>query len=1129
MARAPRIAIDVEANVAGLISDMRAASQAVTRFTETTKKEIKQASSSMEAMQRQLRGVTDLIKISFAGFATGNVLTDLARLADRYSNLDAKLKVATRTVQDYNTAYKEVQRIAHETSTPIEQTVTLYQRLEQSLRQMGVPQRDVLDVTETVNKAFIVSGATSQEASAAIIQLSQAFAAGALRGEEFNSVNEQAPRLMQAIADSLKVPRGALKELAAEGKLTSKVLLDALSGEQAQRIAEEFTTVPLTIERAFQRLKNSILIYVGEANKASQTSQSVASMISSLAENFNKVADAALTLGAVIATVYVGRGISALTQWVETQYKALAASVAARNAAAEEAAAAAAANAAKLRDAQATLAVVEAARAEATARLTAANAAHAQAAAAIAAARANMQGSFAIKVIREAEEQLASAQLARAAAVNELAVLGQQQARLNTVIASSTANVGKEAANAAGKMGLLRSAAAGVGSSLMAMAGGPVGVAVLAIGAMGVAFYQASERAREFRQGVKDAMQAMRNYNSLQSDANKVEAQRQMDLRREQLIGTVKALEDRIRYLARGGGNEAAGLQIVHLQDQLDKAKQKLAEFDKLYRETASKMAANAGRTMEEAARTFQDPATAMVKDFERLRRSMLQSVDPLKAAREELDERIKQLEGMRGKGGLTDSQIDDAIHLAWDDYEKTVASIEKAQDRAGAAARRRAEQEVQAVNDIIEAAKGRNEMLTLELKTGENVGQARKDLIKFELMLENTKNMTLRAQANSIRKMLEENVALEQQIEQRKRLLEAQQRELMLKRQIEDFNQSRQREYQREIEAIRHGGRTAELNSRLNSVADEFRGVRRGIDDDFRQRLNAIPMDDHKARNELQAEYNKLIEQTIIAEQQAINVERDMFAKRLQAQRDWTNGARAAMEDYKARAEDVAGQTRELFTRAFQRIEDAIVQFAMTGKLNFKDFVNSVVEDFIRMETRILLSKVFEWLTNWVISAFTAAPASSGSTSSGSTSSGSSGFVGPRAKGAAYVGNVEHYAAGGTFTNQIVSKPTMFSFANGSKFGEMGEAGPEAIVPLARDSKGRLGVHAVGAADGGGQVININTTVVLGDGGGTSKSSDSVSSDLVKKLGDMVEGKVKEVVVRESQQGGIIWKLNYA
>ena len=151
--------------------------------------------------------------------------------ADAWQLMNARLKLATGSQDEFNIAQKELQRIASATASPIESLVTLYGRISRPLKEAGRSQQDILAVTEAVASAFKVSGASAAEAENGVVQFAQALGSGALRGDEFNSVAEQAPRLMQALADGIGVAVGALKEMAAQGQLTASVVTDALLGE----------------------------------------------------------------------------------------------------------------------------------------------------------------------------------------------------------------------------------------------------------------------------------------------------------------------------------------------------------------------------------------------------------------------------------------------------------------------------------------------------------------------------------------------------------------------------------------------------------------------------------------------------------------------------------------------------------------------------------------------------------------------------------------------------------------------------------------------------------------------------------------------------------------------------------
>ena len=250
-----------------------------------------QSRSSVEAIGHQL-GQAKAQLLAFVGLqSAGSAIAGLARSADSYANLSAKIKLATTSQGSFNQAEAAIFAISQRTSTSLDATATLFGRLTGALKDQGGSQREVLGLTETINKALAVSGATGAETASTILQLSQAFASGTLRGDELNSVNDAAPRLMKALAASMGVSIGELRKLAEAGKLTSEQLRIAFSGDQAKKIAVEFSQLPLTIERGLTQLDNAFTRFIGQQDKASGTSAAIAQTIQGLSQNFTGLAD----------------------------------------------------------------------------------------------------------------------------------------------------------------------------------------------------------------------------------------------------------------------------------------------------------------------------------------------------------------------------------------------------------------------------------------------------------------------------------------------------------------------------------------------------------------------------------------------------------------------------------------------------------------------------------------------------------------------------------------------------------------------------------------------------------------------------------------------------------------------
>jgi lambda family phage tail tape measure protein len=249
---------------------------------------------------------------------------------------------------------------------------------------------------------------------------------------------------------------------------------------------------------------------------------------------------------------------------------------------------------------------------------------------------------------------------------------------------------------------------------------------------------------------------------------------------------------------------------------------------------------------------------------------------------------------------------------------------------------------------------------------------------------------------------------------------------------------------------------------------------------------------------------------------EQRIDMQQDYYAQLDEAQSDWTLGAKSAYENYLESAKDVAGQTKSLFENAFGGMEDAIVQFATTGKLSFSDFAKSVLADMARIAARQAATGILSSAVSTVAGLWTG-----GATSAGSTTAGYSSTYFPQAKGGAWADGIQMFAKGGAFTNSIVSQPTLFPFANGT--GLMGEAGPEAIMPLTRGSDGSLGVRAkLDGVVGGGTQINVEVNI-SSDGTSQVSSDDATANQFGREIGAFVEQKYRELLSRDLRRDGAI------
>lgn len=253
--------------------------------------ELKETELLSERVSGELAGLKtgfNAVTGALAALGIGVTAQELARTADEWSNLNARVKIAIGTHGDAKSAMEDVVEIARTTNSNLAATGDLYARLTKIGQEMSIPQEQVLLLTKTINQAIQVSGGSAASAEAAITQLQQALASGVLRGDEFNSMMEQSPRLMQALADGIGVTTGELRKMAGEGKLTTEVVTSSILSQSAV-IEKEFSQFPLTIGSSIENLKTSWTVFIGELDQAHGVSTKVAESLKWVADNLDSI------------------------------------------------------------------------------------------------------------------------------------------------------------------------------------------------------------------------------------------------------------------------------------------------------------------------------------------------------------------------------------------------------------------------------------------------------------------------------------------------------------------------------------------------------------------------------------------------------------------------------------------------------------------------------------------------------------------------------------------------------------------------------------------------------------------------------------------------------------------------
>lgn len=257
----------------------------------------KKTEKASDSLAKSINNLKRLLAV--AGLAGG--VSAYLDMAEKMQSMNAQLKFVTNSQYEFNNAQKELFAIAQNTRASFESTTQLYIKSSQALKDYGYAQKDILKFTETINKAMAVGGVKPQEQASALLQLSQALGSGKLQGDEFRSISEAAPIILDTLAEYMGKSRDEVRKLASEGKLTADLLFNAFNGSSA-KITEKFNQMPLTFGGAMQQLQNATLKFIGDLDSANGLSGILAQAISFLAQNFDVLGKALIyATGAYIA------------------------------------------------------------------------------------------------------------------------------------------------------------------------------------------------------------------------------------------------------------------------------------------------------------------------------------------------------------------------------------------------------------------------------------------------------------------------------------------------------------------------------------------------------------------------------------------------------------------------------------------------------------------------------------------------------------------------------------------------------------------------------------------------------------------------------------------------------------
>lgn len=274
---------------------------------KSANREMNNLASSGDKADKALAGTAKTVNVLAAALAAvglGIGASEIIQYSDAWKNVNSQLRQVTGSEKELITTRSSLVKLTKDTRGDLLSTVELYSSLTRATADLNVSQKDVAGVTKTINNLFLASGKGAKESAGAILQLSQGLAAGALRGDEFNSVAEGAPRIMDALAQKLGMARGELREFAATGGITAQILVDALKDyeSEAQRLAD---STEKTFGQNLVNARTNITEFVGGATMLNEVIGAIGGGIESFSEDLGVFVDSAQVAATVVGLALV--------------------------------------------------------------------------------------------------------------------------------------------------------------------------------------------------------------------------------------------------------------------------------------------------------------------------------------------------------------------------------------------------------------------------------------------------------------------------------------------------------------------------------------------------------------------------------------------------------------------------------------------------------------------------------------------------------------------------------------------------------------------------------------------------------------------------------------------------------
>lgn len=274
------------------------------RFTQGMRDASNSASREMGRIESSTNAVNSMFKQLAATAAATFTVSQVVNYADSYTGMVNKLKLVTTTQTELSRAMSDTHQIAQGTASDWSGVVDVYTKFQKISDRLGLSQKEVARITETVTKSVGMSGASADEAQRSLIQFSQGLSLGVLRGQDLNSVMQQTPGLTDAIAKGMGVTSDKLKQMGADNVLTTESVVTALK-KVADSVDEEYAKTATTVASSFNLIKNESIRMVGEFDSATGASAKFVQGMTVLSQNMDTVTNTLMIGGAYMAGTYI--------------------------------------------------------------------------------------------------------------------------------------------------------------------------------------------------------------------------------------------------------------------------------------------------------------------------------------------------------------------------------------------------------------------------------------------------------------------------------------------------------------------------------------------------------------------------------------------------------------------------------------------------------------------------------------------------------------------------------------------------------------------------------------------------------------------------------------------------------